>query len=407
MNIWLINHYAVPPKYYPLTRAANFAKYLIKKGHSVTIFAASTVHYSDINLVDDNSSYKEIEDNGIPYVLVRCHGYKGNGLSRIFNMFEFAMKLPSVCSGFAKPDAVVATSIPPMSCAAGVYLAKKYHAKAVAEIADLWPESLVAYKLASPFNPAVLFLRKVEKWIYKNADSVVFTMGGAYDYIVERGWEQTIPRSKVSFINNGVDLEVYDYNREHFSLDDSDLDDPKTFKIIYTGSLGLVIREQLLFLMDAIGCLRSAEYKNYRFLIYGKGELLPELEAICKKRGYSNVLFKGYVEKKYIPYILSKCNLNILHCRGSYLLNKYGDSQNKMFEYIASGHPTIAGTDGKYSVIANNRCGISKCFSTPQELADAIVKLEKFPISGDHIRSVAEKYDFKHLTDELLRVLGE
>ena len=39
MNIWLINHYAVPPKYYPLARQTYFAKHLMRMGHTVKIFA--------------------------------------------------------------------------------------------------------------------------------------------------------------------------------------------------------------------------------------------------------------------------------------------------------------------------------------------------------------------------------
>lgn len=46
MNIWFFNHYAVPPWLYPLARPYNFAKYLIKKGHNVTIFAASEERWS-------------------------------------------------------------------------------------------------------------------------------------------------------------------------------------------------------------------------------------------------------------------------------------------------------------------------------------------------------------------------
>ncbi len=44
MRIWLINHYAVPPQYYPLARPSLFAKNLMKMGHEVVIIAASTVH---------------------------------------------------------------------------------------------------------------------------------------------------------------------------------------------------------------------------------------------------------------------------------------------------------------------------------------------------------------------------
>ena len=53
MNIWLINHYAVPPKYYPLARQTYFAKYLMAMGHTVTIFAASSVHKSDVNRIPE------------------------------------------------------------------------------------------------------------------------------------------------------------------------------------------------------------------------------------------------------------------------------------------------------------------------------------------------------------------
>lgn len=55
MNIWLINHYAVPPKYYPLARPTLFAKNLMAKGHTVTVFAASSVHNSDVNLITDRA----------------------------------------------------------------------------------------------------------------------------------------------------------------------------------------------------------------------------------------------------------------------------------------------------------------------------------------------------------------
>ncbi|MFR1759964.1 MAG: glycosyltransferase WbuB, partial [Christensenellaceae bacterium] len=120
MNIWLINHYAVPPQYYPLARQTYFAKYLMEMGHSVTIFAASTVHNSNQNLITDGAPYREETVNGVHYVYIRCRDYTGNGVSRIYNMMEFAWKLPGVCKRFPRPDAIVATSMPPVSCAAGI-----------------------------------------------------------------------------------------------------------------------------------------------------------------------------------------------------------------------------------------------------------------------------------------------
>ena len=79
MNIWILNHYSVPQKYYYLARSYNFAKQLMKRGHKVTVFAASSVHNSDINLIEDNRLFCEIEEDGIPYVLFRARQYQGSG----------------------------------------------------------------------------------------------------------------------------------------------------------------------------------------------------------------------------------------------------------------------------------------------------------------------------------------
>lgn len=404
MKIWLINHYAVPPQYYPLARQKNFAKYLQRMGHEVLIFAASTVHNSNLNLIKDDAKYKEISDDGIKYVLIRCKPYQGNGLSRILNMEEFARKLPSVCDNYKKPDAIVATSMPPMSCAAGIKLAKKYGCVGVAEIADLWPESLIEYGVAGPKNPAVLYLRRVEKWIYKSSDSVIFTMGGGYDYIRDQGWDGEIPEEKVFFINNGVDLEAFDENVKKYAFLDEDLDDPDTYKIVYTGSLRKA-NEQIFALMDAIKLMQGAEYRDYRFLIYGKGDYEEELRKLCEEKGYSNVMVKGFVEKKYIPYILSKCDLNILNCQDHSIL-RYGGSQNKQFDYLASGHPIISGESNKYSIIRNEGCGIAKAFNNPEEIVEAIKELKEDKIDYEHIRNVACKYDFKYLTERLVDVIN-
>ena len=237
MDIWLINHYAVPPKYYPLARQTCFARYLMAMGHTVTIFAASTVHNSNMNLITDGAPWRDEVVDGVHYVYIRCMDYQGNGLKRIYNICEFAWKLPGVCRKFPRPDAIVATSMPPTSCAMGIHLARKYGCRGVAEIADLWPESIVAYGIAGPRNPAVLALRRLEKWIYEKADDVVFTCEGGYDYIVEQGWEGRIPRAKIHYINNGVDLAVFDENRARYTVQDPDLEDPSVFKVVYTGSI--------------------------------------------------------------------------------------------------------------------------------------------------------------------------
>ena len=407
MNIWLINHYAVPPKYYPLARQTYFAKYLMAMGHTVTIFAASSVHNSDVNLITDGRKWREETVDGVHYVYIKCCDYQGSGLKRIYNICEFAWKLPGVCRQFPKPDAIVATSMPPTSCAMGVHMGRKWGCKTVAEIADLWPESIVAFGIAGPRNPAVVALRWLEKWIYKKANAVVFTMEGAYDYIVEQGWEKEIPRSKVHYINNGVDLEQFDYNKEHFRVEDPDLDDPSTFKAIYTGSVRPANNPDLL-----IDCAKYLlPYPDIRLLIYGGGENLDTLRQTCETQGLTNCIFKGPVPKKNIPYILSKSDLNLLNYDlKSVGIFKYGSSQNKLFDYMASGQPILSNVSIAHSLIRKYHCGRDDTLPDAETYAKAVLAIylmdeEQRRLMGANARRAAEDYDFKRLTDKLIAVI--
>lgn len=404
MNIWLINHYAVPPQYYPLARQANFAKYLMRIGHTVTIIAASTVHNSDLNLITDDSPWREDTVDGVHYVYIRCREYQGNGKSRILNMCEFAWKLPGVCKHFPKPDAIVATSMPPMSCAMGIHLARKYKVRGVAEIADLWPESIVAYGLAGPHNPAVVALRWLEKWIYKKADAVVFTCEGAYDYIVEQGWEKEIPRSKVHYINNGVDLELFNYNREHFPVEDADLSDPDLFKVVYTGSIRRV--NNLGLLLDVAKLVKNPKVK---FLIWGDGDERTALEQRVKDENITNVVFKGYVEKKYVPSIVSQADLNIAHNTPSPLF-RFGISFNKMFDYLAAGKPVLSDFPCKYNPAVQMGAGVDVSEPTAENIVQQISQLAEMDTHQhaaycENAARAAQEYDFRTLTAKLAELI--
>lgn len=404
MDIWLINHYAVPPKYYPLARPTNFAKYLMAMGHTVTIFAASTVHNSNMNLITDGAPWRDEVVDGVHYVYIRCMDYQGNGLKRIYNICEFAWKLPGVCRKFPRPDAIVATSMPPTSCAIGIHLARKYGCRGVAEIADLWPESIVAYGIAGPRNPAVLALRRLEKWIYEKADDVVFTCEGGYDYIVEQGWEGKIPRAKVHYINNGVDLAAFDENRARYTVQDPDLEDPSVFKVIYTGSIRKVNHLGLL-----LNAAKEVTDLRVKFLIWGDGDQRAALEQRVREEEISNVVFKGKVEKKYIPSIVSRADINLAHNDPSPLF-RFGISFNKLFDYLAAGKPVLCDFPCPYNPAIQCGAGISVDAPSSGKIAAAVESMSALPQETyqqycSAARAAAEKYDFRVLTQKLLAVI--
>lgn len=407
MKIWLINHYAVPPQYYPLARQTYFAKYLMAMGHEVTIFAASTVHNSDKNLITDRAKWREETVDGVHYVYIKCKDYLGSGLKRVYNICEFAWKLPGVCKRFPKPDAIVATSMPPTSCAMGIRLARKYGCRGIAEIADLWPESIVAYGIAGPKNPAVIALRWLEKWIYKKADAVVFTMEGAYDYILEQGWEKDIPRSKVFHINNGVNLEDFEVQCVENRLEDPDLLEEGIFKVVYAGSI-----RRANGLSELVACAELLQdHSDIRFLVYGAGDDLEQLREQVAAKKLCNILFKGPVPKKNVPFVLAQSSVNLLNYNiQTAHVYKYGSSQNKLFEYMASGKPILSNIAIAYSVVERYQCGISRDITTAQAYADAILELyrmnqDEYARMCENSKQGARDYDFRKLTEKLIRVI--
>ena len=403
MRIWLIDHYAVPPQYYPLARQTIFAKHLMQKGHEVLIIAASTVHNSSINLIEGEEEYIEQTVDGVHYLLIRCRQYKGNGLRRFANMMEFAYKLPKICDRLPRPDAIVSCSMTLFACAEGLKLSKKYGCRKIAQITDLWPESIVVYNIAKPYHPVVVALRCLEKWIYKNADAIIFSMEGAYDYIVHRRWEKAVPREKVYYINNGVDLKDFAENRARFPADDAELLDPGVFKVVYTGSIRKANRIDLL--VDAAALIEESKIK---ILIWGAGEELDELREIVDRRGIRNVSFKGRVDKKKIPSILSNSDALFLDPFDE-KISRYGISSNKLFEYFASGKPILMSKLPGHNPADGYHCSITYV-NSPEDVARAIQQLFSFSEQEKEAMrtgalKAAEAYSYDVLSEKLESIL--
>lgn len=407
-HVWILNHYAGGMYVDKGGRHYNFAKYLKQAGYEPMVFCAVSRHGKPEPYFEMGGLWEErtAEEIGVPWVFVRARTYTGNGKQRVLNMLDFYRNVKKAAKEYAekhgKPDIIYASSVHPLTLLAGIQLAKRFGVKCVCEVRDLWPESLVAYGIAGPRNPAVIALRWLEKWLYVHADAVIFTMEEAYDYILERGWDREISRSKVHYINNGVDLESFRYNREHFRIEDPDLDEPNTIKIVYTGSIRLVNNIDLL--VDAAKRVKDPRIK---FLIWGDGDQLPILRRRVLDEKIGNVVFKGRVEKKYIPSIVSRADYNYINGADNDIL-RFGISPNKLFDYFAAGKPVLMCLRAKYNPAERFSCGL--ICGSPDGL-DRL--LETIPsLSGEEYASLcrgAEKaageYNFENLTQKLLNVI--
>lgn len=410
MKIWIIDHYSVPERYYPLIRQTIFARKLIGMGNQVRIISASTVHNSGLNLINNSRKFKEEYSDGVLYTYIYCHSYRGNGIKRVMNMIEFARKLPYVCNKLAEkegyPDVIISCSMTLQACKKGIQIAKRNGIKVVAQITDLWPETLISYGIAKNNNPIVTYLRHVEKWIYKHANSIIFSMEGAYDYICEQGWKDEIPFEKVDYINNGVDLADFDFKKNNFIIYDEDLENDEIFKVVYTGSIRKV--NNLGKLLDVA---KHIQNKKIKMLIWGDGDERELLQKRIEQEKISNIIFKGKVDKKNIPYIVSRSDLNIAHNNSTDIF-RFGISFNKIFDYFAAGKPIITDFACKYNPVIMMKAGVDVPSGSTMDIADEIEKIASLSENDyramcSQARKAAYAYDFNNLTKKLLHIINE
>jgi glycosyltransferase involved in cell wall biosynthesis len=401
-KIWLVNPVAMPPKYEVRIQTLKRAQYLIEAGHDVTIIGGSYLHNTSINLITDDRKFLKAEYEGIKFIHIKTNNYSGNGIMRFYNLILFNFRIFFLSKKFAKPDVIAQIATVPFGNIL-YYVAKRFKAKNIVDVVDLWPESFVSYGLISKNNPLTKLAYWAEKWLYERADEIVFSMEGGKDYIIERGWDidsgGKIDLNKVHYINNGVDLYDFDKNKNLYKIDDSDLENDSLFKVVYLGSIRLANNIKLL--IDAAELLR--DQKNIRFLIYGDGDDRAYLENYCKNKQLDYIIFKQkWIELKYVPYVLSKSSLNILNYMPSTIL-KYGGSQSKSFQYMASGKPICSNIKMGYCPITKYNLGIAKDFKSANEYANAILSFVQmgsveYETICKNARNAAEYYDYKKLT---------
>ncbi len=408
-KFWYFHTAASTPSGGALTRPYDFCKQLNKKGFETKIFTSAYNHYTWENIETPNGKFVEKNEEGVDFIYVRIIKYASNGVKRVLSMFSYMFNVISVAKKYAKqngkPDIILASSPHPLSMIAGLNVAKKLKIPCILEVRDLWPESIVAYsKRFSKNHPLIKLLYTGEKWLYKKADAVIFTMPGGIDYIKDKNWDNEIDLAKVFNVNNGVDLQEFDYNSMNYFCNDIDLDGD-FFKVVYVGSIRRV--NNLGMLLDAAKLINISCIK---ILVWGEGNESNKLKKRVVSENINNVVFKGRVEKKYIPNILSKSDLNILHYENNDIYI-YGTSQNKFFDYLASGKPILSTINTNYDDINKHKIGRTIDNQNANEIADAIIKMYNMDkkmreLMCANARKTAVYYDIDFLSGKLIKVIN-
>jgi glycosyltransferase involved in cell wall biosynthesis len=390
-NIWIINEYAGSPYHGMEFRHYYLGKELIKLGYDVTIITASYSHLFKNPPKVENDFKLEIID-GIRYLWIKVPRYRKSwDKKRVLKWFIFTYKLFWLPTDrLPKPNYIILSPMETLPAFPSLRLAKKFSAKFVFEVKDIWPLSIIELGGYSPKHPFIKLLKWCENLAIKKADSIISVLPNYGDYLRDIGFNKDFV-----YIPNGIDLEEAQ-KVEPLSEDIKKSIPKNKFIVAYTGTIG--IANAVEYLVEAGKLLKK--YEDILILIVGEGSEKDRLKKIAQS--FKNIKFLPAIPKKQVQSLLKLVDVCYIGLKKKNLF-KYGVSPNKVFDYMLAGKPIIHAINTKKDIVSVAKCGISIEAEKPKAIADAILKLYKMhPNERRKLGENGKKYVLEHHTYEKL-----
>src|SRR5699024_9089121 len=153
-TIWIIHQYASTPETGMGGRHYYLADELGKMGHKVYVIASSANHLLR-NSPELTGNYTFEARENFTFVWVKMPEYKeAHSKQRAINWLLFPWKIQKLSKIIAdKPDAILSSSPSPIAFLGAERLAKKFKARLVFEVRDIWPLTLIELGGYSPKHP--------------------------------------------------------------------------------------------------------------------------------------------------------------------------------------------------------------------------------------------------------------
>ncbi len=369
MNIWFISKYASPPQYAKApSRLFFLAREMQKLGNDVQLLTSDSNHFS--NFPETEKTYNDEVRDGVKIRWLKTRKYtKTASVNRIISWLDFERKLFAMdAKQLNKPDVVIVSSLSIFSIIYGYYLKRKFGAFLAFEIRDIWPLTMTEEGGFSKWHPLVLLIGFIEKFGYKKSDLVVGTMPRLDLHV------RTILGYEKPFLCSPLGFDDSNYREQELNHDNPFAKFVPEHKMIigYAGSMG--ITNALEPFIETIK-LMNAE-SDIHFLLVGSGDLKEKFEK--ELEGFNNLTFLPRINQDQVKHFLNVCDILYLSTQHSKVWD-YGQSMNKVVEYMLASKPIIASYKGYPSMINEANCGLFVQSSDPKVLKDAILHFAKMP----------------------------
>ena len=245
-------------------------------------------------------------------------------------------------------------------------LRARHGTKVVADVQDLWPESVTdSGLLRSPVAGRVL--AAACRRAYRSADRVLVLSPGYKRVLCERG----VDGNRIDVVYNWCD------EREPSPSPGTATDflDRDGFHVVYAGNLGAL--QGIDTILDAAKLVAAAG-RLVRFLVVGDGIEARRLRQRVADERISNVHMPGRLPSDVVNGLLRKAGLLLVHLQPR-PLTRIGIPQ-KVQAYLAAGRPVLLAAEGDAAeLVVRSQGGLVCAPNDPGAMARGILQIADLP----------------------------
>ena len=341
MEILIVSHFFAPDPCAPAARLSDLARYWTQRGQRVQVLTSFPHHPTGV-VPRRYHGRVHVHEQMDGFDVHRCYLYArpGGGFGSR-GLGHLAFMVSAVVFGARRircPDIIVVSSPTLFSVVSAWWIARRYRVPFVFEVRDLWPDAFAELGVLRNRFALSLFQR-LARWLYRQAAHIVVVTESFGDRLVATG----VPRDKISFIPNGVDLDFFARTDEYTDGSGKGIGSRGSGgTVLYCGAHG--ISHGLAAILEAAARCQE-DLPGWLFLFVGEGSEKQALMSRAESMGLDNVEFRPAVDHAAVPRLYQDAQICLVPLQKARILEIFIPS--KMFEIMAAMRPIVASLRGE------------------------------------------------------------
>lgn len=338
MHVLFVTQYFTPEVGATQTRIHEFARACVARGHRVTVLTEVPNHPHGRILPEYRGrvmTRETLDGFTVLRVWVWTSPVKTFWTRLAFYGSFFVLGTLRGLAASGPVDVVFATSPPLPVGLVGWLIARRWGARFILDVRDLWPAA--ARALGGLQHPTLLRLAaRLERFLYLRADPITAVTRGFVRYIAAMVRDP----SRVVWLPNGASVDLFDPARVDPGLR-ARLGLEGRFVVTFAGNHG--IAQGLDVVLEAAALFRARP--EVVFCLLGDGPVKTGLAARAQALGPPNVRFLPAVPLAEVTPYLTASDALLVPLRRHPVFDTFVPS--KLFDFLACARPVILMVDGE------------------------------------------------------------